>query len=334
MDLKDLIDLECGLQQDEWSYQALLFGDKEQLRVVGWSGRINNIRYYILKCSVCSQDPELFGEGYFRTTKARLINLKQTPCGCSKSHLWNKDQYYIRCKRKSIELGYKFCGFVGNWKNSSTRIKMLCEKHGEWDRVTINSLLSGTVGCSKCRIESRLKPDNIMIASFFDSGAFHPNTKFWRSDRVSNKGQKKYWWMLCPECGQSGEGEIGNFQRGSRCCQCSSQRQTESYINLIKDHDNIIAIKFGIANNASIRLQSQNSLCIFDIELYLIYKFPDYKSCKEAERQCKSELECGILQKSDMKDGYTETTWPYNIDKIIRIYERNGGVKLNSDERY
>jgi hypothetical protein len=28
-----------------------------------------------------------------------------------------------------------------------------------------------------------------------------------------------------------------------------------------------------------------------------------------------------------MPDGYTETTWVYNLDKIVEIYERNGGLK-------
>ena len=29
-----------------------------------------------------------------------------------------------------------------------------------------------------------------------------------------------------------------------------------------------------------------------------------------------------------MPDGWTETTYPYNIDKIIEIYEKHGGVRI------
>lgn len=45
----------------------------------------------------------------------------------------------------------------------------------------------------------------------------------------------------------------------------------------------------------------------------------------KAERECLQELECGVVLKRDMPDGYTETTWYYNLEKIIQIYERNGG---------
>jgi hypothetical protein len=27
-----------------------------------------------------------------------------------------------------------------------------------------------------------------------------------------------------------------------------------------------------------------------------------------------------------MRDGWSETTWVYNLERIIEIYERNGGI--------
>ena len=36
--------------------------------------------------------------------------------------------------------------------------------------------------------------------------------------------------------------------------------------------------------------------------------------------------ETGVVLKRDMPDGYSETTWAYNIGKVKDIYERNGGV--------
>jgi hypothetical protein len=50
------------------------------------------------------------------------------------------------------------------------------------------------------------------------------------------------------------------------------------------------------------------------------------EQCKKAERECKKELETGVVLKRDMPDGYSETTWAYNIGKVKDIYERNGGV--------
>lgn len=325
MDLQDILH-EGILNHDEWSLTAPRFGKYDQLEVVGWSGRDKwEIRFYILKCSIYSQDPELFGDGYFKMIKSNIVNLQQSPCGCSTKYLWTKEQYYIRCSRKADELGYKFLGFEGDWKKSNTKIKILCEKHGEWSARITNFLNIGN-GCRSCKLDARPDCEENIIESFSVTGAFHPDTKFWKSDRINRLGRKSYWFMFCPDCNTIGEAEAGNFRRGSRCCSCRSQRQTEAYINLIKDDETVVAIKFGIANNANSRLYSQKISCIFDIEKHSRYKFTDYNSCRQAERQCKQELECKILSREEMRDGWTETTWAYNLDKIIEIYERNGGI--------
>src|SRR5690606_31157198 len=100
--------------------------------------------------------------------------------------------------------GYTFLGFIDEWKGAYTRTKMSCEKHGEWSGCGIDSLINSGVGCPQCGIEAigeaRKKPDSEMIASFFNSGAFHPDTKFWRSGRKNNLGWKPYWYIFCPDC--------------------------------------------------------------------------------------------------------------------------------------
>lgn len=75
MNLEDLID-ENGLQQDEWSLSNPVFGKEDQLQVVGWNGKNKKgkgAKYYIVRCSKCSSDSELFNGGYFKSDKAGLI---------------------------------------------------------------------------------------------------------------------------------------------------------------------------------------------------------------------------------------------------------------------
>lgn len=331
MNLEDVIDPEYGLQQDEWSLASPIFGDDGQLGVVGWSGRNGwSVKYYIVKCSKCTQDSELFGEGYFKSLKDNLLRGK-VPCGCSKRPLWSKEQFVIRCYRKSNELGYSFLGFVGEWKGQKTKIRMLCVKHGEWNSGTIHSLVGDEAGCLGCAIdvvsEARTKPDDIMVTSFISTGGFADGTKFWRTDRKDSQGYKPYWGVDCPECGGKGETRGSNLQKGCRPCACSMHRQQEAYINWITDnHDMAIAIKFGVANNSRRRVGQQNAKSPYNIKQHSVYMFPDIASCKKAERECLQELECGVLLKRDFPDGYTETTWVYNLEKIIQIYERNGGT--------
>lgn len=338
MDLEDLLD-EKELKQDEWSLTAPRFGEDNQLQVVGWSGKRSDgkDKFYISKCNRCGKDNDLFGEGYFRSLKTSIL-AGQVPCGCSKSIKWSKDQYIVLCSRKAEELGYTFIGFEGEWLASRTKVKMFCEKHGEWRSGSINNLVSSGNGCVGCGFDKSLaaarqvnmKSNETMIKSFFASGAFHPDTKFWRSDRKTGDGKRSYWYISCPECGETGESQAGNLQLGSRCCGCGMHRQKEAYINLVLGKDaRPLAIKFGITSNSKQRIKQQISKSIYPLTQHSVYIFTTIDSCKKAERQCLQELECGVVLQSDMKDGYTETTWVYNLDKIVEIYERNGGVRVD-----
>jgi len=320
------------LSQDNWSLLNSKFGDKDQLKVVGWFGRnAKGHKLYVLECDICSKDVELFNHGLFLSLKGGLIQ-GQIPCGCAFNPKWNKDQYIVLCQRQAAALGYSFIGFTGKWKGRSTKIRLLCKQHGEYNNGTIDKLLNTGRGCPSCAIEasieSRIKSDDVMITSFFDSGCFHPNTKFWRSARQTSQGSTSYWYMLCGDCGEKGEAHSGNLQKGSHPCACSKQRQTEGYIHFIYDCYSIIAIKFGISIKTYTRLKVQNKLSVYRIENHAIFVFPSVTLCKSAERECLQELECGILSKLEVPDGYSETTWAYNLEKVIEIYERNGGVRI------
>lgn len=330
MNLEDLID-ENGLQQDEWSLSRPTFGETGQLEVVGWSGKRKYNKIYIVKCQVCSQDSELFGQGHFKTMKGSLVG-GQVPCGCAKNPRWSIQQYETRCSRKAKELGYTFLGFDGVWCGKKTKVTMFCERHGKWSSGIIDDLVNTGCGCPKCADEKcgklKTKNDQTMIKSFFASGAFHPDTKFWRSDRLNAQFAKVYWYSYCPVCSTQGESMSSDLQTGHRSCACSPMRQLECYINLVVDENRTpVAIKFGIANNSKERIKRQNRLSSYSVDNYLIFTFGRIEDCRKAERECKQELECAVLTKEEMPDGFTETTYVYNLEKILEIYERNGGTR-------
>ena len=330
MNLVDLLDDE-GLQQDEWSLTAPTFGSNGQLTVIGWSGRNQRHKEYVVHCATCAQDYELFGGGYFKSMRGSL-NGGKLPCGCSSAPRWTKEQYSVLCSRKAEELGYTFIGFDGEWKGGYTKIKMLCEKHGEWSTGIVLNLIKSSSGCPSCKADTcssrSSKSDSVMINSFFESKAFHPDTQFHRSDRSDCRGHKVYWLITCPECGEQGEATSSSLQKGSITCGCSTSQPQEAYVNLIIDNTVPVAIKFGIANKSLERASRLNRSSVYEVVNYTVFKFTDSISCKAAERECKLELDCGILPKQDMPDGYTETTYVYNIDKITEIYKKHGGVEV------
>lgn len=325
MNLVDLLD-EDGLKQDEWSLTAPTFGKEGQLTVVGWSGKSYGTKYYILKCNKCSEDTELFGDGHFKSLRGHL-STGAIPCNCARSYRWSKCQYEILCLRKADELGYKFLGFLG-WLGRVTKLHLSCPEHGKWTSGIIKDFVNRGVGCPECNGGTR-KADEVMIASFFASEAFDPATKFWRSGRNNTQGKRTHWNVECPVCGEQAEAYCGSLQKGHRPCACSPMRQQECYINWVIDDTGVTkAIKFGIANDSNRRIKNQNKKSVHEIVQRTVYIFSTVESCKAAERECKSTLVTGVVPKQEMSDGYTETTYVSNLDKIKQIYIKHGGVEV------
>lgn len=323
------------LMQDDWSLLKLRFGKENQLQVVGWNGLYGNPKKYFLKCDTCSKDPEMFKKGYFASSKGHLTR-DIIPCGCAEKYKWTEAQYKLRLERAGKEKRFKFIGWKTPYTTANKTICWVqCQKEGHSISSGVLSWLLRTnqnnYGCPECKSDAvrnaKRKDDSYMIETFMDTGAYHPDTIFTRSPRKDSYGWLKYWYMYCPDCETTGEGHVVGIYQGARSCECSNKRQTQAYINLIKDNDEIIAIKFGIAIYSDHRIKTQQTNCIYDMENYGVWKFQSVIDCKAAERTCSTTIPRGVLTKEEMKDGHTETTYPTNIERIVEIYESYGGVR-------
>ena len=327
--LKDLV--EDGLKYD--GSEGTLYGN---LTVLGWNGKFGNPKKYIVECSVCKQDAELYGEGLFAMMPGHLRN-GGLPCGCADKPNWTEQQYIVRVKRACIKRGIEFLGWTDDEFSTSnkTKVRVKCPDHGEYSSWTLSAMLvstinhSGCPGCFAIRMGNfKRKDDQVMIDKFMSSGGFAEGTTFRRSDRLDKNGHKKYWYMYCPDCETEGEANMIGFYKGARCCNCTYQRPQETYINLLMDKEDVVAIKFGVANNSEWRTSSQNRRCSYEIVNHGVWKYGKVSACRSAERACMRELVCGVVSKELMPDGYTETTSPLNIDKVIAIFEREGGIRV------
>lgn len=330
MDLEKLLNPEFQLCED--SQLGEYFGLYNQLEIVGWSGKQGSKKLYIAKCHICSKDSELFGEGYFRIIKSE-INKGTLPCGCSKIPKWSKDQHLIVCSRKATELGVSFLGFIGEFKGAKTKCLLSCPKHGEYEINKISYLVNRDYkGCPSCKSELTsqrvMKPDNDMVESFMRLGVFHPDTKFWRSDRLNSYGYKTYWKMFCPVCGEEAESYTGSLQNGCMPCACKRTNSNKAYITGIYDSLNMVAIKFGVARSPTRRIKEQSSKTVYELRTLGVWEFPNEAMCLKAERECKNRIDCSVLPKEEIMDGYTETSYVSNIDSIISIYEEFGGLEI------
>uniref|UniRef100_A0AB39AJI4 Endonuclease n=1 Tax=Vibrio phage P018-4 TaxID=3229728 RepID=A0AB39AJI4_9CAUD len=222
------------------------------LTVVGVSGKENKgAAIFILECSICSKDEELWPYLAIKSLKGGLVRGK-VPCGCTKMPKWTKDQNEIRIKRECDKRGYKFHGWSGDYNGKSTRLVLSNNVTGNhWRSATIDSLLNGKgdpiEGRGKTRL-AKIKDNNVHINAFYKAG-FTKDYRFWRSVRTNGLGRSCYWNYTCPVCSsdeyvqnglcsgvfESGTYNLKNGEKSCRCCKSYgwSQDQREYQINKI-----------------------------------------------------------------------------------------------------
>lgn len=311
------------------------FGDNQQLEVLSIIDKIGYTKTYSVKCHKCANDPELFGDALFKSYRSNILR-NYLPCGCGARPLWTERQFTIICERESIKRGFTFSGFSGDFQGNKTKLELICPIHGIWNSTSINHFLKGR-GCPGCKsvtcanvnkgnTHSRID-DDIMIRSFMSTGAFHPDTTFKRCDPILTNRSVSDWVINCPECKTEVIAKSSNIRLGYKLCACNKPRQKYTYINIVSDKDNILAIKYGIATNPEDRLKKQAWKSVYTMSNYGVWEFSDYQSCRNAETYCKRIFQ-QALSREEMPDGFSETTYPFNIDKIINIYESHGGHRV------
>lgn len=150
------------------------------------------------------------------------------------------------------------------------------------------------------------------------------------TDIEHDKEDRKYISVTCSICNERGRTRIGYLREGRRPCGCNRTSPTEAYINLVSDNNTPIAVKIGVATNSANRLTALRSRNTLDINNLSVWVFPTPFDCKKAESDVKENL-ClgGILSKADMPDGFTETTYIYNIEAVENTYKNYGGVRID-----
>lgn len=104
---------------------------------------------YMVECSICSYDKELFPDGIF-SSKGNLISGK-IPCGCATQSNMSPRQKQILAKRKiNSNENYTYIGFDCPDKdiNSKSNVLFKCRYHGI-KNVRYSNVMSG-IGCRGC----------------------------------------------------------------------------------------------------------------------------------------------------------------------------------------
>lgn len=116
--------------------------------------RFNNIRYYLIECSICSTDKEIYDEKFKLSVSD--WNKGVIPCGCSKHPIYTEEQAITIAKRRSESVGKEFYGFCGEYKGiSKTKVYGSCPWHKNNSWGCLSNYLKKDSECSIC---SKRKP--------------------------------------------------------------------------------------------------------------------------------------------------------------------------------
>lgn len=317
------------LQVDEFC--GTRFGPSNQLEVVGKSGKMPNTRVirYVVLCHLCRLDSELNGDAVYPLSRVSIVKHRTTPCGCSQTARWTSEQYAVRLKRALQGSKYTFVELDTPFKGNVTKARCWCPIHGDWG-ATVQNILAGR-RCPHCKAkvlkDVNTKTSEEHIEEIFSTGRFAPGTTFTRKETRNQKGRIVLRWIVyCPVCDKTYTSISGNLKKGRVGCDCKSTRawkQKLAYIAAVGGY-----LKFGIAQDVRHRhhvLAKNTGLSVVPLSTW---EFDDSVNCIAAERECKRTLDCSIVPKADMPDGYTETTYLYNIPAIEAIYKKHGGVRL------
>lgn len=237
----------------------------------------------------------------------------------------------VRIKNHCEEVGYEFISSSG--QGISSTLKAFCSQHGVFIRK-VNQIIYKNFkfcpGCIKDVKDTKSNDlENQMLAKITAKSNYPEGSLFKKNlNKVDSHGRYKYWDVYCSLCKSSCTAHQSDIQRGYLSCECSKLAQKQAYINLIKDGDIPLCLKFGISSNYEDRLRVQRYNNNVHIENIGVWGFEDRESCRLAESECKDALTCKIIDKSLMPDGFTETTYLYNLGSIISIYQKYGGIKI------
>lgn len=160
-------------------------------------------RKFLVECSVCHKDVELWGETkltlYKEDLQGDVIN-----CGCKGRCKWKRHQQEVRVKRICDSKGFVYLGLIGTYKGNKTKIKILNPLTGNiWGTTNINTATGksdwGDPITREYRISAKTRyPESRHIEDIYIKGGFSRD-KFTFSF-YEKRGRRDFYKVICKVC--------------------------------------------------------------------------------------------------------------------------------------
>ncbi|EIA3271117.1 GIY-YIG nuclease family protein [Salmonella enterica] len=143
--------------------------------------------------------------------------------------------------------------------------------------------------------------------------------------------------QYCPEHKHRFAVTWDSFKGGTKGCKycCTSAFRKDKPVNFYIQTLDDRYIKFGVTNrNVKRRMIEQQRESVFSHELVTSYRFVNGEYADKLERLIKKRFKCGVVNRLDMRDGYTETLPINELSKLITMTHEfvsvsKAGIEIN-----
>ncbi len=229
---------------------------------------------------------------------------------------YTQDQFISRCL--SIH-GDRYDYSLVRYESNCSKVRVICKEHGEF-LITPNDHLSKK-GCKFCGIKTVATLKRDTTKTFIDKATIIHGNKYDYS-LVNYTLSSVHVKIICPTHGMFLQKPTHHL-RGCECPVCAAggyDRGKSGTFYIL--HVNDTTIKLGITHNIKRRLKDLSSGTDFKLKLIRSFDFEDGNIAWNIEREVKASLKCGIVSKTEMLYGHTETTHIDNLPLILSIVER------------
>lgn len=180
--------------------------------MLGHDGSRRGTSWYTY-CSKCESDPELYGNGVFKTTTSPIDNKAVCPCD-STCFTHTEAQQSILVRREAERIGYLFSGWYGDYNGSKTYLNLSCPEGHSWNTTSIVKFLTVGRRCPICAGNRKTTVESFVKGAKAKHGDSLDYSKT-RYMRESSDGS--YFSVVCPKHGEFTTTSEHHVHRGHGC---------------------------------------------------------------------------------------------------------------------
>lgn len=295
----------------------------ENCEILGWTDRDKNrAKIYVIRCDVCAEDSEMYGDGLFTATKGRLVK-GQKCCGCSKSFKYTQHQHMLLLKRSLDAVGYKLLS-VGPGEGSKTQVEFTCQNGHTKNRSLAQA--KSVEPCKQCSEVNYTKQKQTEAEEKIHEIIKDKNLPYiFEGWQTAYQNVTSKFNFVCLDHGVKTV-RYACFLNNHFCNECSGKNCKSLYLLGVYDNELLVGLKFGISQDPVRRVKHLNKRNLFKCKIIQVWTFTSHDETVQMETLLKHSLPTGIFTEKEMKDGHTETTTSNNLETIMDIMTASGGV--------